>query len=526
MSIKKKLVSGLVIGSVIFSSLTPSLANEGFNAVNINNSSLSSTVNQVARFNGKKAENVYILSSEELIDGIPGGVLSGENNGAIVFLEEGKLSESSLSIVKEAKNVYAIGGQEIIPESVVSELENYKGRIYGADRYETAVKIADKLEGKRDIIITNGNALADSLAATSLAVKNDMTILLVDAKLVPEVTKDYIKENKDSNIYFVGGEGSLPQNIKEEIYNIADKNVKEIKNNTLAGSNRHETSLKISERYGSFNTLVLANGENYKDSILASSLASSLEAPVVLVDNSTVSEKVANIEGIDNLYAVSTETVSYSYMKQFIRTLLNNNQLELGIKDASGKVVYNIAQGTERTAWVTQSLNIRTGAGTSHSILGTFSKGDKVTGVEEDGWLKFDYNGKTAYVSAKYLSDSEIAKETPKETPKQESSVNGDSQDFSYSKVMTVTATAYSRNEAGLSNKTASGIDLSQTPNVIAVDRNVIPLGTKVYVEGYGYAVAGDTGGAIKGNKIDVHFDSVSRCYEWGRKTVKLYVLD
>ena len=97
---------------------------------------------------------------------------------------------------------------------------------------------------------------------------------------------------------------------------------------------------------------------------------------------------------------------------------------------------------------------------------------------------------------------------------------------FSYSKVLTVTATAYSKNEPGLNNKTASGIDLNVNPNVIAVDRSVIPLGTKVYVEGYGYAIAGDTGGAIKGNKIDVHFNSLSDMNNWGVKTVKVYILN
>ena len=53
---------------------------------------------------------------------------------------------------------------------------------------------------------------------------------------------------------------------------------------------------------------------------------------------------------------------------------------------------------------------------------------------------------------------------------------------------------------------TATGINLRSNPNlkVIAVDPSVIPLGSKVWVEGYGYAVAGDTGGAIKGNKIDL----------------------
>ena len=46
---------------------------------------------------------------------------------------------------------------------------------------------------------------------------------------------------------------------------------------------------------------------------------------------------------------------------------------------------------------------------------------------------------------------------------------------------------------------------------MIAVDPNVIPLGSKVYVEGYGEAIAADTGGAIKGNKIDVHVPSKSQ---------------
>ena len=87
-------------------------------------------------------------------------------------------------------------------------------------------------------------------------------------------------------------------------------------------------------------------------------------------------------------------------------------------------------------------------------------------------------------------------------------------------------ATAYSRNEAGLGNYTANGTDLRNNPRVIAVDPRVIPLGTKVYVEGYGEAVAADTGGAIKGNKIDVHMESVNSCNSWGRKNVKVTVLE
>ncbi|MBM7606581.1 uncharacterized protein YabE (DUF348 family) [Metabacillus crassostreae] len=89
-------------------------------------------------------------------------------------------------------------------------------------------------------------------------------------------------------------------------------------------------------------------------------------------------------------------------------------------------------------------------------------------------------------------------------------------------------STAYTANCNGCSGNTATGINLRANPNakVVAVDPNVIPLGTKVYVEGYGYAVAADTGSAIKGNKIDVFFPSKSAAYRWGSKKVKVKILE
>lgn len=95
-------------------------------------------------------------------------------------------------------------------------------------------------------------------------------------------------------------------------------------------------------------------------------------------------------------------------------------------------------------------------------------------------------------------------------------------------KTLNMSSTAYTAYCNGCSGVTSTGINLKANPNqkVIAVDPSVIPLGTKVHVEGYGYAIAGDTGGAIKGNKIDVFFPNKSQAYQWGRKTVKVKVLD
>jgi 3D (Asp-Asp-Asp) domain-containing protein len=87
-------------------------------------------------------------------------------------------------------------------------------------------------------------------------------------------------------------------------------------------------------------------------------------------------------------------------------------------------------------------------------------------------------------------------------------------------------ATAYSptvQETDGNPWMTASGMKSGR--GVVAVDPNVIPLGSKLYVEGYGYAIAGDTGGAIKGNRIDVFFYSSDEMTKWGRRLVRVFVL-
>ncbi|MFS0774767.1 3D domain-containing protein [Neobacillus sp. 3P2-tot-E-2] len=93
-------------------------------------------------------------------------------------------------------------------------------------------------------------------------------------------------------------------------------------------------------------------------------------------------------------------------------------------------------------------------------------------------------------------------------------------------KEMYVTATAYSWQSAG--NVTYMGHNIKENPNIklIAVDPSVIPLGSTVWVEGYGVAIAGDTGGAIKGHKIDVVMPDNAHSIAWGRKTVKIVILN
>ncbi|WP_100400533.1 G5 and 3D domain-containing protein [Bacillus sp. FJAT-44742] len=101
-------------------------------------------------------------------------------------------------------------------------------------------------------------------------------------------------------------------------------------------------------------------------------------------------------------------------------------------------------------------------------------------------------------------------------------------QDSQEEETVSMEATAYTADCNGCSGKTATGIDLSNNPDkkVVAVDPDVIPLGSEVHVEGYGRAVAGDTGGAIQGNRIDLHVPTTSDATSFGRRTVEVTIID
>jgi peptidoglycan DL-endopeptidase CwlO len=92
-----------------------------------------------------------------------------------------------------------------------------------------------------------------------------------------------------------------------------------------------------------------------------------------------------------------------------------------------------------------------------------------------------------------------------------------------YLATFSMSATAYTGGEY-----TAMGLKPTRDPNglsTVSVDSSVIPLGSKVYVEGYGYAIASDTGGAIQGNKIDLYMNSLEDCNNFGRRNVTVHII-
>ncbi len=143
-------------------------------------------------------------------------------------------------------------------------------------------------------------------------------------------------------------------------------------------------------------------------------------------------------------------------------------------------------------------------------------KGER--GIEKDIYEVITENGQEV---ARNFIRKVLVKEPIKQVvalgTRQSAYRDGSSLDFK--EVHTMTATAYTHT----GNRTATGI--WPKVGIVAVDPRVIPLGTRLYVDGYGYATAADVGGAIKGKRIDVFMETKAESRQWGRRQVQVFVL-
>ena len=148
--------------------------------------------------------------------------------------------------------------------------------IVGADRYETAAKIADRMGSYNTAILVNSDkSLADGLSASSLAGKENAPILLVKQNSIPDATMARL-ENV-SKVYIIGGTAAISENIEWQLYG------KEIIR--ISGKDRLETSGKIAELMGMYDKAFVVNGfKGEADAMSVASVAARDHAPILLTD--------------------------------------------------------------------------------------------------------------------------------------------------------------------------------------------------------------------------------------------------
>ncbi len=312
-----------------------------------------------------------------------------------------------------------------------------------------------------------------------------MNLYLFDS--TKNINEKLLSENENS-IYFFDGVNSVKDDVKAKIYDLSKKDKKEIKSYSLDGKDllkifKDKYSSKLNEN------VVLSERGNLTDMLSSYILADKSGYGYLIIDSNSMNleiEKMLAKSNVKSLSFVSTDELGKYVSFRAILSSLNNEEVTgFEVEKSKNEIIL--------------------------SDLSSDKKGGN--SVSEEVTVKKD----ETIVDGKVVSKEQEKSSESVETVK--------SGELNYSKVLTMDATSYTDDpdENGGYSTTRMGTPLRY--GVVAVDPSVIPLGTKLYVEGYGYAVAEDTGGAIKGNRIDVCYTDKAKAHAFGRRNVKVYIL-
>lgn len=241
------------------------------------------TAVEIAQAGWKESEYVILVRGDDYADALCAGPLAGKYNAPILFTEKYSLNSYTLMEIRRLKadKVIIIGGYGAISRSIDNTLDS-EGideveRIYGDNRFETSVKIAQRL-GSKEVALATGGEYADALSVSAIAAVKGFAILLTNPNSLPKVVEDHLKNYKIAKVYIIGGEKAISKSIESQVGSSV----------RLAGENRYATNclvLKHFEDDFDFNRIFAAPGEgkdNYTYALAGAVLAAQTSSPIVL----------------------------------------------------------------------------------------------------------------------------------------------------------------------------------------------------------------------------------------------------
>ncbi|HAT4374124.1 TPA: cell wall-binding protein Cwp10 [Clostridioides difficile] len=267
------------------------------------------TAIKISQSGWTKSDTVVIVNGEDksMVDGLTATPLASVKNSPILLSSNEKLPQKTVEELKRLNpsKVVVIGGNNSMPNSVVEAIKVVNSkisvqRIGGDTRYQTSINIAkeiDKTNNVSKLYIGAGNGEADSLSIASLAGKEKTPIVLTQKDGVDNEAEQFIKSNKVSNIYFIGGVEKISNKAIEQVGKIVNK---DISNNRVAGQTRQETNAKVIDKFYSQSKLdgvVVANQDKLIDALTVGPLAAKNNSPVILATNTLDKSQESSLKG-------------------------------------------------------------------------------------------------------------------------------------------------------------------------------------------------------------------------------------
>ena len=244
---------------------------------------------------------VVIAAGGAFPDALAGSTLAAAKNAPILLAGGSMNDDTNATLdyvkknVKAGGEVYILGGTAAVSEEAEQQLktDGYQvTRIAGTNRYETNLKLLENLDTPEgtDVIIASGSNYPDSIAVSGIAGAKGMPIILTSATLNDEAVEK-IKEIKPEHIYLIGGTSAVPEAVESQLQGLGQIQ-------RIAGMNRYATSLEIAKAFGLQNAgaAVIAYGNNFPDGLTGSVIAAELNAPIILVTDSSYQEQAEFIQ--------------------------------------------------------------------------------------------------------------------------------------------------------------------------------------------------------------------------------------
>lgn len=241
----------------------------------------------ISRQGWDTSDYAVIARGDDFADALCAGPLAKKHNAPILLTRPDDIDDDTLSEIKRlnATHVLIIGGTGAVSYDVENKLRlagiHSIERIYGSDRYETSVKIAEKLGSIGRVFAATGEDYPDALSASVVAAKLCIPILLTEKERLPGVVEQYIGSRRISKSYVLGGTGVVSERVKSAFPN----------STRIGGRDRYETNVLVMHEFSnilSFNQVFLAAGDGSKgngfsDALTGSILAARESSPVILV---------------------------------------------------------------------------------------------------------------------------------------------------------------------------------------------------------------------------------------------------
>ena len=184
----------------------------------------------------------------------------------------------------KVEEIIIVGGPGVISDDVLNTLNamNIKcTRIYGANRYETSIKVAQQLDKSTEIAVATGENFPDAISISSIAAQKGMPILLTGKNNLPNSVAEYLKNNTIETTYVIGG--------NDVVSDVGASNFPNVER--LQGHDRYDTNVAVLNRFSQeldFKSIYATTGNNYPDALAASALAYKFKSPVCLVSNGSI----------------------------------------------------------------------------------------------------------------------------------------------------------------------------------------------------------------------------------------------